>query len=183
MLSSNLTYGARSTEAERIGRLIRQLIDHVWPRPNLSHASKVLGVGRDTLSRLGTRKHPPPVHIALRYRDVLGFRLEYWALGAPQDFDPRAHVPRHAARLQPRDWDDRPPSYAPHGRLLKKALEDAGYSLTRASQVLKLGSRSGLRHLLCGDRSPNARVAYWVWKELGFWPDWWRLAEPPSHLL
>lgn len=160
------------------GRFLLQRVELMWPVCTWTQASRALGVDRGTLRRLGHRRLAPSITLALRVRDVLGFPLAHWVDGVPEGVRPEDFAPRSSEHLEPRVWNDRPPSFEPHGRLLRARIEDAGLSLGQARRRLGAGSRSGLWHVLKGNRTPNVRVAYLAWRELGFQCDWWRWTVP-----
>jgi len=160
------------------GRFLRQLIALAWTDRSWWRASRALGLHRGTLRRFGHRRLPPPIHLALRFRDVLGFPLSYWVEGIPHDACPEDFAPWSSKDLEPREWNDRPPSFELHGRLLRARIEDAGLTLGQARRRLGAGSRAGLRYVLKGEGPPNVRIAYLASRELGFECDWWRWTVP-----
>jgi transcriptional regulator with XRE-family HTH domain len=160
------------------GRFLRQLVERTWPDQGWSGAGRALSVDRGTLRLLHRRRKPPTITLALRLRDVLGFPLSYWVNGVPEDARPEHFGPLTSKDLEPREWDDRPPSFEPHARLLREMIEDHALTLEQARRRLGAGSRSGLRHVLVGEQAPNARIGYLAWIELGFDYDWWRWTVP-----
>lgn len=163
---------------EEHGRFLRELVELTWPDQCWTRAGRALGVHSVSLRRFGLRKFAPSILLALRLRDVLGFPLSYWVDGVPDDARPGDFGPLALEDLEPREWNDTPPSFEPHGRLLRKLIEDAGLTLEQARRRLRAGSRSGLWHVLNGEQAPDARVGYLAWIELGFECDWWRWAAP-----
>jgi hypothetical protein len=160
------------------GRFLSQLVDNTWPSRSWERAGLALGVNPARLKRIGSRRHAPPILLALRIRDVLGFPLSFWVGGIPDDARPERFGPLTWKDLLPREWNDRPPSWRPHGWLLRALIEDHALSLGQARRRLGAGSRSGLRHILAGKQAPNVRVGYLAWIELGFDTEWWRWRVP-----
>lgn len=166
---------------EKYSLWIRRLVYLTWKKGGWTRAGEALGMHREALRRLGRRK-PPPIHLALRLRDVLGFPLAFWVDGIPKDLDPRTLLP-HRRQVPPaRTWNDVPPSFEPHGRGLAERIRRAGCSLSAATELLG-GSRTGLRFVLNGRHAPNVRLAFLAWRHFGFIADWWRLTEPPESPL
>lgn len=166
---------------EKSNRLIRQLVALTWPRGGWSRAGRALGIHREAVRRLDRRKRPPPIHLALRLRDVLGLPLAYWADGFPERLDPRSLLFISSPTAPVRTWNDIPPSFEPHGRLLTERVHRAGCSLAQTQRFLHADSRCGVRRVLSGRHAPNARIAFFAWRHFGFVADWWRLADPPDR--
>ena len=160
------------------GNFLRQLVELTWADRRWARAGRALGLHPATLRRFGRRRLPPPIHLALRFRDVLGFPLSYWVDGIPHDACPEDFARRRWRDVGPREWNDRPPSFEPHGRLLRELIEDARLTLGQAWRRLGAGSRSGLRYVLDGEGPPNVRVACLARQELGFECEWWRWTVP-----